>query len=935
MYYIQKHLNVFNCSGNAGEKYMSQVKIFNIYNLITPVCKLLIYVSLISIISYGIYIYNGVGILASHDASLEARAYIKALHKAICEGRFLEYSFSMGIGNGFEITYYSDPFKLLLALFPDEYFSRVFLILEILKHYLAAIFFYLYLKKINLSSNIAIFGALLYSFCGPMLIRSPWVHFTTEFVWAAFLLYSLEIYFQCKNRILLLSALTLVFWHRGLYYVVMYSLWVLVYALGRFYICRGKNFSRYIIKCLVLYVQAVLISSVFLLPVIYLTLHSGRGVDSLAHVVNMPIYGTLDRYMAIMFGLISENIPGILNSSPFSPDGLSSPCFYISIFGILLVPLGIKALDARGKIVAVGFIAIFTLYLLSPIVTYFYNLKIASVYYKLCIAPYICGMIVLSSIGLEHLKKTSINKFKYLLGVVIFVAIYAVIIANCNWKLNRQFLILAAFSCVVSVICVMDKDFNFLIKFACIFAVFELVVNAYSTNMTMYLWSKYFENDRSAGKTGNFEKTLNHLTEKEIGTYRLDGYISVMGNYVVAALPMYFAYKGSFYLSSYMDKDFINLLKNVVAKNDLMANRSYGVYQYPILQKFLGIHFIITAENSFFPLYREVFHDKTSKLNIWENKAPNDLITVFGNYIPEDKFERIDNLEDRQLILLDNVVLANNEFSKNTIKKIGLKEGSIANNSYSMLSITPHIKLSSNYKFDTTQLYSKKAHGIKLLSDKTFDIIYPVSSAIKLNYELDINLKGKKSGKPVLIVSKDGEYQEFVLKASPQGFNNSISIKNKSIDYFVIRVNGSDVDEINGVSIKNNRKFYDLDTVNKKNSNSVFESYVFEDGKVSGKLISNISGVALVSIPYDNGWQIELDGAAVDCFKVDYGLIGFSVPKGSHYISLTYKLPGLRLGFVITALTIWLLALGKVLGIARSHKLRQSRSNEMSSINGV
>ena len=902
---------------------MSQVKFFNMYSLIPPVCKLLIYVSLISIFSYGIYIYNGVGILASHDASLEARAYIKALHQAISEGRFLEYSFSMGIGNGFEITYYSDPFKLLLALFPDEYFSRIFLILEILKHYLAAMFFYLFLKKINVSSNTALFGALLYAFCGPMLIRSPWVHFTTEFVWVAFLLYSLENYFQNKKSVLLLSALTLIFWHRGLYYVVMYSMWVLTYAVGRFYICRGKSFFKYIVKCLVIYVQALLISSVFLLPVIYLTLHSGRGVDSLTHIVNIPIYGSLDRYMAILLGLISENIPGMLNSSPFSPDGLSSPCFYISIFGLLLVPAGIKALDARGKIIAIGFIGIFILYLISPVVTYFYNLKIASVYYKLCIAPYICGMIVLSSIGLDYLKCNPINKFNFLIGVVFFAALYAVIIANCDWKLNRQFLVIAAICYFISAFCILNKNICYLMKFACIGAVIELTFNAYSTNMQMYLWSKYFDNDQKAGNIHHLGKAIDFLKEKNDGQSRFDGYVTVMGNYVVSAAPLYYAYKGSFYLSSYMDGDYINLLKNVVTKNDILPNRSYGIYQYPILQKFLGIHFLVTSENYVTPIYKRLYEDTSTGMNIWENRAPNDLITVYTKYIPENKFKKVGNIEDRQLALLDNIVLDHDGYVEYVQGKNELKEGSFSIRSYQPLAISPSINLSSDYKFDATGMYSTNSHGIKLLSEQLFDIVYPVLSNRKLGYILELNVKGKKTAKPLLIASKDGKYEEFALKVSPQGYKNSIYIKNKAVDFFIIRVNGSDVDEVNGVSIKNNRIIYDLSTVKKKNANSVFDCDEFKDGNVSGVLRSNYNGVALATIPYDSGWKVELDGNAVEYFKADYGLIGFIVPKGSHYVSMTYKLPGLRLGLILTVLTIWFLMFGTVFNFLQKRKFRQ------------
>lgn len=54
------------------------------------------------------------------------------------------------------------------------------------------------------------------------------------------------------------------------------------------------------------------------------------------------------------------------------------------------------------------------------------------------------------------------------------------------------------------------------------------------------------------------------------------------------------------------------------------------------------------------------------------------------------------------------------------------------------------------------------------------------------------------------------------------------------------------------------------------------------------------------SVPYEEGWSVEVDGVAQDVEKVNIGFMATYVPAGEHTITFTYKTPGLQIGGFIT-----------------------------------
>ena len=69
-----------------------------------------------------------------------------------------------------------------------------------------------------------------------------------------------------------------------------------------------------------------------------------------------------------------------------------------------------------------------------------------------------------------------------------------------------------------------------------------------------------------------------------------------------------------------------------------------------------------------------------------------------------------------------------------------------------------------------------------------------------------------------------------------------------------------------------------------------------EKTRVSAEVTLEQEQVLFTTIPYDKGWEANIDGQRVETKPVQGGLMSLSVPKGTHTLVLSYRPQGFRLG---------------------------------------
>lgn len=83
------------------------------------------------------------------------------------------------------------------------------------------------------------------------------------------------------------------------------------------------------------------------------------------------------------------------------------------------------------------------------------------------------------------------------------------------------------------------------------------------------------------------------------------------------------------------------------------------------------------------------------------------------------------------------------------------------------------------------------------------------------------------------------------------------------------------------------------------------------DTHIAGTVITDEYGVMLTTIPYDKGWNVMVDGEAVETFPIaGEGLLGFYVAEGAHDVQMTFTPSGLVPGLIITGISlVWTILL--------------------------
>ena len=87
------------------------------------------------------------------------------------------------------------------------------------------------------------------------------------------------------------------------------------------------------------------------------------------------------------------------------------------------------------------------------------------------------------------------------------------------------------------------------------------------------------------------------------------------------------------------------------------------------------------------------------------------------------------------------------------------------------------------------------------------------------------------------------------------------------------------------------------------------ESWSIENGRVMADVKAEEGQSLLVTIPLDRGWKITVNGSSRDADVFAGTLVSIPLDPGDNHVEMTYEVPYLKLGALITLIGILLLAL--------------------------
>ena len=114
-----------------------------------------------------------------------------------------------------------------------------------------------------------------------------------------------------------------------------------------------------------------------------------------------------------------------------------------------------------------------------------------------------------------------------------------------------------------------------------------------------------------------------------------------------------------------------------------------------------------------------------------------------------------------------------------------------------------------------------------------------------------------------------------------------------------------------------------LEHVYRKLAQSPLELTVWEDSRLKGSVETEAGGTLFLSIPYDEGWSITVDGEKKTAKKLFDAFMGIELSPGSHVIEMHYMPQGLKMGAAISLGSLAVLAVA--FGISHARKQRERK----------
>ena len=224
-----------------------------------------------------------------------------------------------------------------------------------------------------------------------------------------------------------------------------------------------------------------------------------------------------------------------------------------------------------------------------------------------------------------------------------------------------------------------------------------------------------------------------------------------------------------------------------------------------------------------------------------------------------------------------------------------------------------HVSYIQNIEFDDSVLLKQKY--IKKNADNSYTI--KVNDTTKFN----IDLPEQYQNKIIFISFNMNMNQSCEIGDQAIKINNS---KNKLTCREWIYYNNNNVfsyaiseENLTKLTISINKGMYNisdikvayldpatLENINKKVDKFLVDTNSTKGDYISGSIDVTKNGYFMLTVPYDEGFHILLDGKPIDYEKVDEAFIGFPIQKGHHEIFIEYEAPLKGISLLLTQIGI-------------------------------
>ena len=872
---------VWSINNNFGENKKIKENYIFILSFILPM-----------VIMFVVFTSLGVGFIGdktivSSDMYTQYVAYFGKFKDILSGDGSIFYSFNKSIGGnniGLFAYYLASPLNLLLILFPKSAIGEFIFIIYLIKIGLASLCFSLYISKVYKKKDLFV---VIFSLCYALMSYN--ICFQMNIMWMDGMMLLPLVALGIEEIIL-----------KGkykLYMIVLFMVVVSNYYIG-YMIC---------IFSVVYFFYKSIIYKKISLPRTFKFFGASFITGGLASFLLIPVLISLSNGKAD-FNLFSEAITIKQNLSSFLSklfigsynmgQVMKSPTnIYCSVMvaELLILYFFNKEINIRNKIaslIVMVFIALSFFISTFILLWHGFDYPIGFQYRNSFI---FCFFVII--LAYECWLKIKGSNYKGLIIAVLFFVATSIYVSYGEYdyldtnKIIATFIISLCYI-IVFMICIKFNTISkIILPLISLLVMTELSLNAYLSMKNI----KYIDK----GHIGEYIETVSPLIEEvkslNDNFYRIEQvYRNTLND------SMLLNYNGLGHSSSANEESTGRLIKNFGFKTSTI-NEIYNMGTTIPIDSILGIKYLISMEEpEFFKCYKY-------KQNMFYNKIKTEgNYAVYQNpYALPIAFMVNEALESTKSNEAKNKFAYNNDILKSMVNE--------NYDIYKELNVTD-IKLNnlSEVKYDDETVYQKEIKGVKAT--------------------IELTLKAHEYG-PVYMFLKSSEYENgFSSKKSNISLQNGVSITvNSNVKYDQFTGHGYNIqfigtyhkDEEITIEISVLNDSFSLDEVQlyycdmdrfqdiyKNLSYNIIENTIYKDGYIKGDIkVTADKTLMYTSIPYDEGWNLKVDGEEYDYFKILNGLIGVKLQPGQHKIEFKYKLPGLRLGIGISIFSLGILIL--------------------------
>ncbi|MCH5197901.1 MAG: YfhO family protein, partial [Oscillospiraceae bacterium] len=592
-----------------------------------------------------------------------------------------------------------------------------------------------------------------------------------------------------------------------------------------------------------------------------------------------------------MFDFVANHLPSVEPTIRSSGDNVL-PNVYCGLISLLLIPAYFISDKIRGKekIMAVALIGVFYISFNINILNYIWHgfHFPNDLPYRYSFA-YSFVLLLLAYKAMANIREFS-RKYFVVTGIGLFAFVILIDKLSSKNVDNYTITLSIIFAVAYVILAGLITSNRFSVKTLETMLIFVIVVeicSATSVDFVMSQSKSAYTSDYTAyqeikEKTEQDDSELFYRTELTKLRARMD--------------PSWYGYNGVSVFSSMAYENTSALMKSL----GLFGNKinSYTYYpQTPVFNSFFSLRYLydnnsMLSENSFYS-----YVDTTENFTSYK----------YNYYLPL-AFSVSSDISDWDQLSSSNPFTVQNELVKSaTGIDAVFKDISATDVSSSNIETLSLSTVNTGVTFSTNKINKSKSGNVTITIDVAEAGQYYV-------YAGSIRLSSIKftAGDDYSYNYVSSSIQPFILDLGRREAGEEITIEYTVAD-------SHDTASLTFCAAMLNEQNFN-NAYNKIKSNGTIELTEFKETSFSGNInVSNDNAFIFTSIPYDESWNIYVDGEKLSyvsdknpdgsVVSVGNGLIGFDISKGDHTIRFEYKANGLKQGIAFTCVGIIIAAL--------------------------